>query len=95
MRSLPADLRYGLRLMARNPGFTSVAVLSLVVGIGANTAVFSLIDSLLLRPLPVERPRELVSIYTSDYSGPAFGASSYPDYLDFRNETRVFGGLAA
>ena len=95
MRSLLADLRYGLRLMARNPGFTSVAVLSLAVGIGANTAVFSLVDSLLFRPLPVQRPRELVSLYTSDYSGPAFGASSYPDYLDFKNETRLFSGLAA
>jgi predicted permease len=95
MASLLEDLRHGLRLVAANRAFTAVAVLSLAIGIGANTAIFSLVDALLLRPLPVERPAELAAVYTSDFSGPPYGASSFPDYLDFRDRTDVFSGLAA
>jgi predicted permease len=89
------DLRYGLRLIGRHPGFALVVVLSLAVGIGANTAVFSLVSALLLRPLPVDRPGELAAVYTSDFSGPSFGGTSLPDYRDFRDRTVVFSGLAA
>ncbi len=95
MQSLIADLRHGLRLLVRSPGFTLVAVLSLAVGIGANTAIFSLINSILLQPLPFERPHELISIFTSDFSGPLFGASSYPDFVDFKAQTRAMADLAA
>jgi predicted permease len=95
MGSLPDDVRYGLRLIGRNRGFSLVVVLSLAVGIGANTAVFSLVSALLLRPLPVDRPGELAAVYTSDFSGPPFGASSLPDYRDFRDRATVFSGLAA
>jgi len=95
MSSFLADLRHGFRILVRSPGFTLVAVLSLAAGIGANTAIFSLVNSLLFRPLPFERADELISVFTSDFSGPAFGASSYPDYLDFKTETRVVGDLAA
>src|SRR5262245_60949389 len=62
MGSLIEDVRYGARLLARNPGFTAVAVLSLAIGIGANTGIFSLVDSVLLRPLAVSHPEELVAI---------------------------------
>src|SRR5262249_30446094 len=91
------DLRYGWRLLAANPGFTIVAVLSLAIGIGANCAIFSFADALVLRPLPVPRPGE---VYTVGWSTPveAFGAtsgnSSYPDYVDIRNSSRSFEGRA-
>ncbi len=95
MQTLLQDLRYSLRMLAKNPGFAAVAVLTLALGIGANSAIFSLINALLLRPLPVEKPQELVALYTSDYSGPLYGASSYPDYVDFRDRNDVFSGLVA
>lgn len=96
MDSLLQDLRYALRTLARSPGFSLAAVLTLALGIGANTTLFSVINAVLLRPpAQVAEPGRLVALFTSDYSGPAFGASSYPDYLDFRSETRVFSGVMA
>jgi hypothetical protein len=89
------DIRYGLRQLRMNPGHTSVAVVSLVLGIAANTTIFGVINGLLLKPLPGRNPEELVTVYTSDYSGPLYGASSYPDYVDFGNGQDVFAGLAA
>jgi len=92
------DVRYGWRLLAANPGFTIVAVLSLAIGIGANCAIFSFADALVLRPLPVPRPGE---VFTVGWSTPveAFGASSinssYPDYVDIRDRSRSFEGLVA
>ena len=62
MSTLLHDLRYGLRALGKNPGFTAVAVLSLALGIGANTAIFSLLDALLLRDLPVRQPERLVEL---------------------------------
>ena len=88
------DLRQAVRLLVKHPGFTAVAVMSLALGIGANTAIFSLVNALLLRPMPVARPSEIVSVFTSDFSGPAYGASSHPDYLDFRR-VDALSGLAA
>jgi len=72
-----------------------VAVVSLALGIGANTTIFSLLNALLLRPLPGRDPARLATVYTSDHSGPLYGGSSYPDYLDFRSQSHVFDGLAA
>ena len=89
------DLRYGFRMLIRNPGFTAVAVIALALGIGANTTIFSLVNALLLRPLPVERPEELAALYTSDFSSGPYGTSSYPDYVDFRDRNQVFSGLVA
>ncbi|HYL38999.1 MAG TPA: ABC transporter permease [Bryobacteraceae bacterium] len=94
MRTIWNDLRYGLRMLAANPGFTAVAILSLAIGIGADTSTFSLADALLLRPLPVERPGEIVRIQSTSRAQ-QFSGISYPDYLDFRNQTKTLSGLAA
>jgi putative ABC transport system permease protein len=88
-----ADIRYSLRWLLRSPGFTAVAVLSLAIGIGFNTAVFSIIDALLLRPLAVASPERLVDLYTQDASGDRYSTSSYPDYVDFRARNSVFSGM--
>src|SRR5215213_5122970 len=90
------DLRYGVRMIAKAPGFTLLAVLALALGICANTTIFSLINGLLLRPLTgVKDPDRLVSVYTSDYSSGLYGTSSYPDYIDFCNQADAFENVAA
>jgi hypothetical protein len=65
---LRTDLRLAIRLLARSPGFTAVAVLSLALGVGANTTIFSILNTLLLAPLPGREPARLATVYTSDYS---------------------------
>jgi hypothetical protein len=95
VEQLWSDLRFAARLLARSPGFTAVAVVSLALGIGANTTIFSLLNAFLLQPLPGRDPARLATVYTSDFSGPLYGASSYPDYLDFRSGSRAFAGLLA
>ncbi len=89
------DLRYALRMLARNPGSSALAILALALGIGANSTIFSLVNALLLRPLPVEQPEQLVALHTSDFSSGDFGTSSYPDYIDFRDRNQVLSGLVA
>ncbi len=99
---LAQDLRYGLRQLRRNPGFTAVAVLTLALGIGANTAIFSFIDALILRMLPVRHPQALVLFGPGDQSGNSdnFPDSemhlfSYPMYREIQQKNRVFSGVAA
>lgn len=94
MQGLAMDARLAARRLGASPGFTLAAVLSLGLGIGAATTLASLVQAVLLRPLPVAEPERVVAVYTSDFSGPAHGASSYPDYLDFR-ASGVFDGLVA
>ena len=94
MDNLLKDARYGLRALLKSRGFTAVAVLSLGLGIGVNTTLFSLVNAVLFRPLPVSHPEQLVTVYTGrkDF---LYSTTSYPDYLDFRDQAGVFSGLAA
>jgi predicted permease len=94
MGTLFADLRFGLRLLWRSPSFSLLAIASLGLGIGATTAIFSVIHALVLTPLPVTEPGRLVAIYTSDFSGPPLGSSSYADSVDFAAGTPALDGLA-
>src|SRR5579864_5420326 len=90
------DLRYAARMLWKNPGFTFVAVLTLALGIGANTAIFSIIDVLLFRPLPVSKPDQLVRIFSGEARGNAgWGFISLPEFQDYRDQSAVFSGLAA
>ncbi len=93
-RQMFKDIRQALRVLAKNPGFTAVAVLSLAIGIGANSAIFSLADALLLRPLPVRQPSRLMDVSTSTPEN-QFGATSFPNYRDFREKSHSFEGLVA
>ena len=96
MSRLIQDLRYGLRMMAKNPGFTVVAGLTLALGIGANTAIFSFVDQLLLRPLPFPESDRLVSLYYRDTrSSGIYGSISFPDYVYYRHHSATLAGLAA
>ena len=88
------DLRYGCRMLGRDPGFTIVAALSLAIGIGVNCAVFSWADALLLRPLPVPQPGNIVTVGSTETVWRTLVAS-YPDYLDLRARSRSFEGLVA
>jgi predicted permease len=94
LESVFADIRFALRWLRKSPGFTLVAVASLAIGIGFNTALFAIIDAVLFKPLPVVEPERLVDVFTSDSSGQVqFSTSSYPDYLDLRAQNDVFDGM--
>src|SRR6185312_9028210 len=90
------DIRFALRSLAKSPIFTIIAVLSLALGIGANTAIFTLIDQLLLRLLPVKNPEQLVQLWgRGDHYGSNNGQNrlSYPMYADFRDHNPIFSGM--
>src|SRR5690349_21649302 len=94
MGTLAQDLKYGLRMLARNPGFTLVAVLTLTLGIGANTAIFSVVNGVLLQPLPYQDPGRLLimSEKTPEFETMSI---SYPNFLDWQRESRSFANLGA
>ena len=95
MRDLLQDLQYGLRVFARNPTFTLVALLALALGIGATTAIFSVVDTVLLKPLPYPRSDRIVAI---GLTGFGFGQDSLalaPDYLEWHARNHVFEEMAA
>src|SRR5882724_6955735 len=94
METLIHDIKFGFRQMLKSPGFAAIALLSLALGIGANSAIFSLVNTVLLRPLPVEKPGELVSVFGTTKSLD-FDLFSYPNYTDYRDKNEVFSGLLA
>src|SRR5215471_16295266 len=93
MGSLIQDLRYGWRSLARNRGFAAVAILTLALGIGANTALFSVVNGVLLNPLPYPHPEQLVTLHESK---PNFetGAIPYPNFVDWQNQNHTFSSIA-
>src|SRR6059036_3266937 len=99
MGSLFQDLRYGLRLLGKSPGFTVVAVISLALGIGANTTIFTLLNAVFLHRLPVEDIRSLVSVFTADAKNSGrfldFMPMSVPNFRDFRDQGDAFSALVA
>ena len=91
--ALHQDIVYALRLFRKHPTLSAVAAVSLAIGIGLNTALFALLDATLLRRLPVDRPEQLVDVYTSNVDGFSWYGSSYPDYLDLHRDARTLTGL--
>jgi len=89
------DLRYGLRQLRKSPGFTSVAVITLALGVGANTAVFSVIDAVMLRPLPYYQPERMIAADSVNSKEPDRGALSYPDFFDWRSQNHTLDHLVS
>jgi putative ABC transport system permease protein len=88
------DIRFGLRMLVKNPGFTAVAMLTLALGIGVNTAIFSVVDAVLLKPLPYPHPERIVIVFEQPPSG-GLNQVSTPDFLDWKGQTTVFSTIAA
>ena len=88
------DLRYGVRMLRKNPGFTVVAVMSLALGIGANTAIFSVINAVLLRPLPFAEPEQLLAIAETHPEISRLQVAT-PDFEDWQQQAQSFAGMAA
>lgn len=96
LNTLWQDVRYGLRMLGKNPAFTAIAVVTLALGIGANTAIFSVLDAVLLRPLPYPASRQLVTIWGTDSkTGETQRALSYPDFADLQAKNDTFDAMAA
>src|ERR1700681_3439763 len=96
LADLLKDIRYGIRKMRKAPGFTAVAVLTLGLGIGVNTAILSAVNGFALRPLAVEKPTELIAPHWgSKQDAEVWGEFSYPNYVDLREKNRSFSDLCA
>jgi predicted permease len=95
MQTLFQDLRFGLRQLLKRPGFTLLAIISMALGIGANTAIFSLVDTVAFRPLPVRNGAELQELYGTLHNGADYTIQSYLNYKDYRDRNQVFSGLLA
>ncbi|HLY20091.1 MAG TPA: ABC transporter permease [Bryobacteraceae bacterium] len=93
MRACPQDVRYAVRNLMRSPGFTAVAALTLAIGIGANTTIFSIIDTILLRPLPYRDPGQLVRLYETE-AAPGHYPFAPPDFLDWKAQNKTFQDMA-
>jgi hypothetical protein len=94
MRTLWQDLRYGARMLAKQPGFTLIVVVTLGLGIGVNTAILSTVNAFLIRPLPSTHPEELARAFMGGSADTeVWGTFSYSNYADLRDQTRVFSGL--
>src|SRR3984893_8198552 len=96
MGTLIRDLRHGIRMLLSEPGFSATAVIVLALGIGANTAIFSLVNAFLLKPLLIRKPEQLVGCYSRNSHKPDdYRAFSYPNYADLRDGNAVFSSLMA
>jgi len=95
MQSILKDLQYGIRNLWKRPGYTAIALITLALGIGANTAIFSLVSTVLLRPLPVPHPEQLVEVYGTRRNDSDYTIQSYLNYKDYRDRNDVFSGLMA
>src|SRR5438105_13694954 len=95
MQTLFQDIRYGLRQLLKRLGFTFLAIISMALGIGANTAIFSLVDTVVFRPLPVHNASELQELYGILHNGADVTIQSYLNYKDYRDRNQVFSGLIA
>jgi len=96
VHTLFEDVRYGLRMLARSPGFTAVVILTLALGIGANTAIFSMVNAVLLKSLLVDKPGDLVVLkYSDPQSGQLNEDFSYPMYQAIRDKNGSFSGVLA
>ena len=95
MNTLWKDIQYALRGMGKSPGFTAVVALSLGLGIGANTAIFTLVNAIFLKPIPVQEPASLVTVYTADPRNKGFLPVSWHNYKDYRDKCDAFSGLMA
>src|ERR1700685_2463873 len=100
MQTLAQDVKYALRTLAASPGFVAAAVLSLALGIGANTAIFTLTDAVFLNPLPVQEPSRVLEVYTVDHltkdtSNLGRTGSSWANFVDVRDQNQAFSGIAA
>jgi len=94
METLLKDIRFAFRGLLKRPGFAAVGIISLALGIGANTAIFSLVNTVLFRSLPVDHPEQTASVSLRG-KGDSLAAFSYPNYKDFRDRNQVLSGLIA
>ena len=91
-----SDFKYALRMLAKSPAFTAIAALTLALGIGANSAIFSVVDAVLLRPLPFPKPHELVAVWGSvSHTGGEKETDSFPNYVDLRDQSQTLQSLTA
>jgi predicted permease len=93
MNALFQDLKFGLRMLAKNPGFTAVAIITLALGVGANTALFSVVNGVLLNPLPYPEPNQLVTLHESKPNF-LYGSISYPNFRDWQKDNHTFSSMA-
>src|SRR6266850_2415269 len=96
METFLQDIRYGIRMLLKSPGVSIIAIIALALGIGANTAIFSVVNAVLLRPLPFANPEKLMSVWETDsVRGQKRGTASYPNFADWRSQNHVFERLAS
>ena len=93
METLLHDLRYAFRVMRKSPVLSGLAILSLALGIGANTTIFSVANALLLQTLPVKEPQRLLNVYTTDKKNPGYQGLSHLNWKDYREQADLFEGI--